>query len=227
MDPAAGSPWSRAETVAGFVTSPPNAELLRFASQEQQRHSAGLIIDIGCGAARNAVPLAAEGWSVLGIDYSLPMLGAAAERARQAKVADRFGVALARMDRLPVRDRVADLIVAHGIWNLATSGEEFRRAVGEAARIAKVGAGLFVFTFSRNTLPDEARPVPGESFVFTQFSGSPQCFLTKDQLVTELGRRGFASDPALPIRELNRPAPGAIRGSGPVIYEGAFRYQGV
>ena len=51
------------------------------------------------------------------------------------------------------------------------------------------GGGLFVFTFSRHTLPPDTQPVPGESFVFTQFSGAPQCFLTEPQLLTELRGR--------------------------------------
>jgi hypothetical protein len=154
------------------------------------------------------------------------MLEAAARRAREENVSTLFRVSLSRMDALPLRGRIADLVIAHGIWNLATSGDEFRQAVREAARIAKVGAGLFVFTFSRHTLPEDALPVPGERFVFTQFSGSPQCFLTEEQLVSELGRERFAPDPAVPLRELNRPPPGGLRGGGPVNYEGAFRYEG-
>ncbi|MDP2055537.1 MAG: hypothetical protein Q8L75_18005, partial [Acidobacteriota bacterium] len=75
---------------------------------------------------------------------------------------------------------------------------------------------------SRHTLPAEVAPVAGETFVFTQFSGAPQCFLTEGQLADELGAAGFEPDPARPVRELNRPAPG-LRTGGPVIYEGAFR----
>jgi hypothetical protein len=72
-------------------------------------------------------------------------------------------------------------------------------------------------------LPDAAEPVSGESFVFTQFSGQPQCFLTEEQLVTEMGAAGFLLDASVPLRELNRPR-GALRASGaPVIYEGVFR----
>ena len=44
------------------------------------------------------------------------------------------------MDAIPARDRAFELIVAHGIWNLARSSAEFRRAVAEAARVAVAGA---------------------------------------------------------------------------------------
>jgi hypothetical protein len=127
------------------------------------------------------------------------------------------------MDVLPVRSASVDLVVAHGIWNLARSAAEFRRAVGEAARVARPGAGLFVFTVSRDTLAPEATPVAGESFVFTQFSGEPQCFLTAPELVAELARAGFAPDPAVPLTQHNRRAPGTLVATAPVIHEGTFR----
>jgi SAM-dependent methyltransferase len=215
-DAEAGSPWSKPDTVAGFVASPPNETLLRFAGEELARVRHRRALDIGCGAGRNAVPLAAVGWNVLGIDLSLPMLHAARDR--------RVRVVLAPMTGLPVADRSCDLVIAHGIWNLARSGAEFRQAVSEAARAADDNAALFVFTFSRNTLPAAAQPVAGESFVFTQFSGEPQCFLTEHQLVSEMEAAGFVRDGALPLRELNKPAPGVLAASrAPVIYEGVFR----
>ena len=74
------------------------------------------------------------------------------------------------MESIPTRNGRFDLVIAHGIWNLARSAAQFRRALGEAARVAKPGAGLFVFTFSRNTFPLETKPVAREPFVFTQFS---------------------------------------------------------
>ena len=115
-------------------------------------------------------------------------------------------------------------MVAHGIWNLAPSTGVFRRALAEAARVARPGAALFVFTFSRNTLPPDAQGVPGERFIYTQFSGNPQCFLTQDELRDELAAVGFDADPAFPATEYNRPPSGARRlGGPPVIWEWAFR----
>lgn len=224
VDPLAHSNWSKPGTVEGFAQSPPNEVLMRFAEEQRRRRGGGLVIDIGCGAGRNAVPLARTGWHVLGTDLSWPMLEAAARRARDERLGPRLHVALAAMHHLPARDRSADVVIAHGIWNLARTGTEFRAAVAEAARVAKAGAALFVFTFSRNTFPEHARPVEGESFVFTQFSGEPQCFLTESQLIAELGAAGFTPDSAVPLSEYNRPPRGLMRTSGPpVIYEAAFR----
>ena len=224
MDPLAGSQWSTPGTVAGFARSAPNAVLMTFAEEELKRASGGRVLDIGCGAGRNALPLARLGWNVVGTDLSWPMLCAAASRTHEHGLDDRLHVVLAPMERIPARDRSFDLVIAHGIWNLARSAAQFRRALDEAARVAKPGAGLFVFTFSRNTLPAQIAPVAGESFVFTEFSGEPQCFLTEAQLNTELRRVGFVRDPGVPFHEYNVPKLGTLStGKAPVIYEAAFR----
>ncbi len=153
------------------------------------------------------------------------MLRAASKRAIAAGVSDRTTWMLGPLDGLPVADRSVDFVVAHGIWNLAPSDEVFRRAVAEAARVARPGAGLFVFTFSRDTLPPRVAPLPGEEFVFTQFSGRPQVFLTRDQVLAEMARVGFHPDPSVPWTEYNR-RPGTLPGGGaPVIHEAAFRLE--
>ena len=224
-DPLAGSPWSRPETVRGFTQSAPNAALLAFGEAELRSCSGrARLLDIGCGAGRNAVPLARLGWNVLGVDLSRPMLSASAGRAGDTPKTGRLDLVLAPMDRLPVQTGHIDVVVAHGVWNLARSGTEFRGAVQEAARVLTPGGGLFVFTFSRHTLPPDMQPVPTESFVFTQFSGEPQCFLTEPQLLAELRAAGFAPDREVPLRELNRPRAGTLATAGmPVIYEAVFR----
>lgn len=223
MSSADVSRWSTPGTVSGFATSPPNPVLMACAARELARAPGGRVLDIGCGAARNAVPLAALGWDVVGVDLSWPMLAAAAERAVREGVRSRVHLVQAAADALPVADRTADLVVAHGIWNLSASSAEFRRAVAEAARAARPDARLFVFTFSRNTLSPDAEPVAGEPFVFTQFSGQPQCFLTDAQLVDELGAVGFEPDASVPMTEYNRRDRGTLGGGPPVIYEAAFR----
>ena len=216
------SRWNHPSTVAGFVRSSPNDTLQQVAARKWR--ASARLLDIGCGAGRNALPLAHAGWEVVGTDLSFPMLTAAAARVADAALANRVRLLRASMDLLPLASAGFDFIVAHGIWNLARSGGEFRRAVREAARVARDGCALFLFTFSRSTLPDTAEPLSGESFVFTQFSSEPQCFLTEEQLIRELAACGFEPDPSLPLRELNRPPKGALlTGSAPVIYEGLFR----
>lgn len=213
-----------AGVVRGFSTAAPNEILLAFVRLALARQPRLRVLDLGCGAARNAVPMAAEGAAVVGTDIAWPMLAAGRKRIEAAGLSQRAVLVHAPMERLPVADASVDLVVAHGIWNLARSANEFRRAIAEAARVARPGAGLFVFTFSRATLAPDDEPVPGESFVFTQFAGEPQCFLTEAELLEELLRGGFEKDPPVALTEYNRPEAGrAFARSGPVIYEGTFR----
>jgi SAM-dependent methyltransferase len=215
--------WEDPRTVAGFTAGPPNPELLRFARTILASTPRARCLDIGCGAARNALPLAEMGLRVSAGDLSAPMLDAARRRIAASPVAADVELVLAPMAPLPFEDGAFDLVVAHGIWNLARSGAEFRAAVREAARVARPGAGLFLFTFSRRTLPADARPDSGETFVFSSWNGEPQCFLTEDEVLAELAAAGFVRDGAGPLTERNAPRPGEIRNGGPpVIYEGVF-----
>ena len=215
--------WEDPRTVAGFVSGAPNEQLLAFAQRFLDPSRTCRCLDLGCGAARNALPLAGMGFHVTGTDLSLPMLEAARDRAARQPHALPVEFIHAPMAPLPFAAGTFDLIVAHGIWNLARSGAEFFAAVADAARVARHGAGLFVFTFSRHTLPDEAAADAGESFVFSSWNGEPQCFLTEDELLSEMARVGFMRDTDAPVTEYNRPDPGAVRVSGPpVIYEGTF-----
>jgi ubiquinone/menaquinone biosynthesis C-methylase UbiE len=217
--------WGDAGVVRGFSTAAANEILLAFVRAELASRPGMRILDLGCGAARNAVPMAAEGAAVVGTDVAWPMLAAAGRRAEAAGVGRRTVFVRAPMDRLPVSDASVDFVVAHGVWNLARSAAEFRRAIAEAARVARPGAGLFLFTFSRATLAPDDQPVRGEAFVFTQFAGEPQCFLTEAELRDEVFRGGFEKDSPGPLTEYNRPVagPALARGGGPVIYEGMFR----
>lgn len=237
--PARGSltsRWDTPATVAGFRASPPNTVLMEYAAEwlrhqtSEQRVAAAWALDIGGGAGRNAVPLAGLGWRVVCTDLSRPMLEAARIKYAEEGAPSDAPVYLAKapMAPLPFADRSFDLLIAHGIWNLARSGDEFRAAVAEAARVARPGAGLFLFTFSRHTIPDSDAPVPGETFVFTQFGGEAQCFLTEEEILRELGAVWFVREPgAGPLREYNRPpVPRTSAQSGPpVIYEGTFTYR--
>jgi len=220
---ALATAWDRPEVVGGFARSAPNPQLIDYAHRHRCPWSSTRVLDIGCGAGRNAVPLAADGFDVIGIDLSRPMLAAASRR----DAAGRLSILEGAMDELPIRSRSIDLIVAHGIWNLAGSDREFRAGITEAARVAAPNAALFVFTFSRNTLRPDAAPVANQQLAFDQFSGTPQIFLTRRQLIDEMAGAGFFPDPDFTMRELNLPPDGRPRAGGaPVIFEAAFRFGG-
>ena len=152
-------------TVAGFVRSAPNDTLLQIAGREWR--ASARLLDIGCGAGRNLLPLAHAGWHVVGTDLSLPMLTAAAARVADAELVSRVCLLRASMDQLPVASAGFDFIVARtgfGTWR--GLADEFRQAVREAARVARAGSALFLFTFSQQHASRRGpEPLPGESFV--------------------------------------------------------------
>ena len=219
------SPRWRAEgTVAGFASGTANQTLVAWARTRHPSGGAPRLLDIGCGAARNAIPLAALGYRVVGADLSAPMIAAAHLRASQTAPPVALELVRSPMAPLPFRDATFDVIVAHASWNLARSDAEFRRAVAETGRVARPGAGLFVFTFSRGTLPPSASPVPGQRLTFTQFGGEPQVFVTEEELIAELAAAGFARDPAGPLARHNTRGALTVAAQGPPeIWEGTFR----
>jgi hypothetical protein len=185
-------------------------------------------LDLGCGAARNAVPLARLGWEVTGTDLFLAHVARRRQRAEREQCGDRVRLVLAPMDRIPRAGTAASTSSSP-----TASGTSRGLRTSSGGRSAKPRAwpgrapGLFVFTFSRHTLPPDTPPVPGEPFVFTEFSGQPQCFLTERQLVAEMGAAGFVPDAAVPPDRIQpSPAGKPAEDGRPVIYEAAFRRDG-
>lgn len=220
--------WRSAGTVSGFASAPPNPKLVAWARGFVADGGCPLVLDIGCGAARNSIPLATLGCRVVGLDLSEPMLIAAADRARREHAPDAPPIHLrlvrGPMAPLPFRDGAFDIVVAHGVWNLARSDDEFRAALAEAARVCRIGGGLFLFTFSRGTLPAAAEPAPGQRFTFTQFAGEPQVFLTEADILDEFARAGFVRDVPGPLTRYNARSPLSTTAKGPPeLWEGTFR----
>jgi len=222
--------WEAPGLVENFRTNSPNDVLMNFARElKAQRNSNEQLraLDIGAGAGRNAVPLAQLGYHVTCTDLSVPMLRAADLKRKQEAPPNSVELALSPMAPLPFGDDTFDLIIAHGIWNLAMSDREFRSGITEAARVAKKGARLFLFTFSRHTIPDNAPSFNGEEFIFTQFGGEPQCFLREEEIIRELQSVGFQRNSAEPLTEYNCPPPPYDKVQRPpVIYEGIFTRTG-
>ena len=120
--------WSARETVAGFAQSPPNETLMRYAGDLGRTLLGNVALDIGCGAARNGVPLAKAGWRVIGTDTSEPMLEAAARRFRQEGLDGRATLVRATMDafRLQTALPISSSRMGSGILRARASSSERR-----------------------------------------------------------------------------------------------------
>ncbi|HWH94639.1 MAG TPA: methyltransferase domain-containing protein [Baekduia sp.] len=110
----------------------------------------GDLLDVACGFGRHAVPLAAEGFRVVGVDRSASLLAEAQRRAG----ADAQWPRLVRADyrELPLADASFDAAL-----NLYTSlgylgDEEDTHVLGEIARVLRPGGRLVIETMHRDLL---------------------------------------------------------------------------
>jgi SAM-dependent methyltransferase len=109
---------------------------------EEARRSGGPIVELGVGTGRIAVPIAADGIRVIGVDSSRGMLDVCARRAALAG-AD-VDLRLGDLREPPVRERVP-LVICPFRSLLHMHTDEDRRAVLAAVRKLLRPAGRFVF----------------------------------------------------------------------------------
>jgi SAM-dependent methyltransferase len=125
-------PWSVSVTEdVGFYVS-------------EARHAAPPVVELGVGTGRIAVPIAAEGIRVIGVDSSPGMLAVCRERAEVAGVADLVDLRLGDLRTPPVSERV-ELVLCPFRSFLHLHADEERLAALGAARELLVGSGRLIF----------------------------------------------------------------------------------
>jgi ubiquinone/menaquinone biosynthesis C-methylase UbiE len=114
----------------------------------------GALLDVACGFGRHAVPLAAEGFRVTGVDRSATLLDEARRRAADVaeQDADRLAFVAADYRELPFEDGAFDAAI-----NLYTSigflgDEEDTKVLAEVARVLRPGGRLVVETMHRDLM---------------------------------------------------------------------------
>lgn len=143
----------------------------------------GRALELGCGRGNQAIELARGGWSVVGVDFAVEAVAAAAGRARKAGVSAEFRVGdVTRLGESGIGggfDLVYDIKCFHGLAPdlrsgyaagvtaacrpggdfvlFATEPSETRRRLGMPAGIS---AGDIRATFESAFEPLEARPAP-------------------------------------------------------------------
>ena len=125
-------PWSRSvvEDVSFYVAL--------------AREAGGPVVELGVGTGRIAIPTAAEGIRVIGVDSSPGMLAVCRERAELAGVADLLDLRLGDVRYPPVRERVRLVTCPFRSFLHLLSDEERLRAL-RAARELLVPGGRFAF----------------------------------------------------------------------------------
>lgn len=125
-------PWSRSvvEDVAFYV--------------DEARRAAPPVVELGVGTGRIAVPIAAEGIQVIGVDSSAGMLAVCQEQAALAGVGDRLDLRLGDLREPPVEPAV-ELVICpfRSFLHLEDEGE--RRAALAAVLALLVPGGRLAF----------------------------------------------------------------------------------
>jgi SAM-dependent methyltransferase len=104
----------------------------------------GTVVELGVGTGRIAIPVAAAGVEVIGVDSSAEMLAVCADAARAAGVARRLELRLGDLRRPPVDERVR-LVTCPFRAYLHLRDDEERLEALHAARELLVPGGKLVF----------------------------------------------------------------------------------
>jgi SAM-dependent methyltransferase len=134
-------PWSRSvvEDIAFYV--------------DEAVASGGPVVELGVGTGRIAIPTAAAGVHVIGVDSSAGMLEVCGEHARAAGLADRIDLRLGDLRRPPVDERVP-LVTSPFRALLHLENDDERLAALAAVRALLRDGGRFVFDVFRPSLDD-------------------------------------------------------------------------
>jgi SAM-dependent methyltransferase len=125
-------PWSRSVTEdVGFYI-------------EEARRASGPVVELGVGTGRIAVPTAAEGIRVIGVDSSPGMLEVCRQRAELAGVSELIDLRLGDLEQPPVQERVG-LVTCPFRSLLHLLDDDARLRAFRAARELLVPGGRLVF----------------------------------------------------------------------------------
>jgi SAM-dependent methyltransferase len=134
------------------------------------RRTGGPILDVGCGTGRVSIPLAADGWEVVGLDRSAPMLALAERRraAASAEVAARFAFVEADMADFNLARTFALIVVPFRVFQFLLTPETQRSGLAALRRHLAPGGELVLDLFDPRLdlcLPDVPPPAGNSDLV--------------------------------------------------------------
>lgn len=187
--------WQRPATVEEFTDRDPDHRLLELIDRFEEPASTA-VLDLGCAAGRNTVPLAREGFNVWAVDASPAMVERARERMAGILGRDeaRRRVRVGRMEDLgDFPDGRFDLVVGLGVYHQATDRTSRERALAETARVLAPGGLVLVAVFHPDSRPGgEPRPrVSQEEPIYRGFRSGDHWLVEPDELDREMARHGL------------------------------------
>jgi SAM-dependent methyltransferase len=115
--------------------------------------SGGPVVELGVGTGRIAIPTAAAGVHVIGVDSSAGMLEVCAEQARAAGIAERVDLRLGDLRRPPVDERVPLVTSPFRAFLHLASDDERLEALAAVRALLRDG-GRLVFDVFRPSQDD-------------------------------------------------------------------------
>jgi len=115
---------------------------------EEALASGGLVVELGVGTGRIAIPTAAAGVHVIGVDSSPGMLEVCRERAREAGVAELLDLRLGDLRRPPVDERVSLVTCPFRAYLHLATDEERLEGLAAARRLLRPDGRLVFDVFA-------------------------------------------------------------------------------
>jgi SAM-dependent methyltransferase len=115
---------------------------------EEALASGSPVVELGVGTGRIAIPTAAAGVEVIGVDSSAGMLEVCAEQARAAGVAERLDLRVGDLRRPPVEERVRLVTCPFRAYLHLASDEERLQALAAARELLLPGGRLVFDVFA-------------------------------------------------------------------------------
>jgi SAM-dependent methyltransferase len=137
--------WDKLHSQKRFCPEYPNDRVVAWTFRNFTKESASRfkLLDLGCGAGRHALFLAAEGYSVSACDFSHAGIDETKRRTQGRNLT--VAVCQCEADQLPFSDNEFDGIVCYGVLYYLPC-ERYRNAVQEIHRVLKPGGKALIVT---------------------------------------------------------------------------------
>lgn len=124
--------------------------LLAYLAARGER-PAGPVLECACGRGRNAIPLVAAGFRVVGLDHALTALRQFRGRIDEVGVGSKaVAVRHDLRDALPLRDSTCGLVIDITAIDNLVERDQQQRYGSEVARVLRPGGLALVVTFDRD-----------------------------------------------------------------------------